>query len=99
MKSFIKSKGETEAVYIERVLDVDGEPIGYRPIVGVNLLDNAEQEAAFHRLPKEFTFRFAKEIYERADDPTAKWLKKCIAAGLIRKVGHGRYERVVKLPV
>jgi hypothetical protein len=96
MKSFIKSKGGTESIYIERVLDDDGEPIGYRSIVGIDLLDNPDQEAAFRLLPNEFRFKEAQELYGRAPDPTTKFLRKCIAAGLVRKVGHGQYERLVR---
>jgi hypothetical protein len=96
MKSFVKMKGESGPVFIERVLDgTSGEPIGYKRIVGCQLLGHGEQEAAFDRLPqKQFTFKEAKSIYGRSDDPTKKWLDKCIAAGLIRQVSRGIYEKL-----
>lgn len=94
MKSFVKIKGESGAIYLGRVLDEDGEPLGYRQITGVGLLGNKEQEEAFHRLPAEFTFKQAKFVYKKTDHPTSEWLKKCEAAGLLRKVSRGKYQKV-----
>jgi hypothetical protein len=95
MKSFVKMKGESGPVYIERVCDPQGDPIGYRRIVGVELLGNGEQQTAFARLPEQFTFKEAKFIYDKSDDPTNKWLKKCMAAGLIEKLEkRGLYSKV-----
>jgi hypothetical protein len=86
--------GEDGPLYIGRALNAEGEPIGYMPLVGSRLLGNAEQEGAFARLPEKFPFKEAKAIYGRADDPTRKWLLKCIAAGLIKQVSKGVYQRV-----
>jgi hypothetical protein len=95
MKSHVKTKAEGEAVYIERILNEEGEPVGYKRLVGVKLLGNQEQEAAFRRLPEHFAFKVAKQIYERTDDPTSKWLKKCEAAGLVRRIDRGHYQRLI----
>jgi len=95
MKYFVKLKGESGPIYIERVCDYDGDPIGYRTIVGVHLLGNPDQKAAFENLPKQFTFKEAKQIYGKTDDPTSKWLKKCKCANLVRQVARGLYERIV----
>jgi hypothetical protein len=89
MKYFVKLKGESGPLYLERVCNDGGEPIGYQSIVGVHLLGNARQEEAFERLPDQFRFRDAVRIYERSDDPTKKWLDKCIAANLLRQVDGG----------
>jgi hypothetical protein len=95
MKYFVKLKGESGPYYLERVRNNDGEPIGYRTMTGIALLGNREQEAAFERLPRgRFSFKEAKNAYGRSDDPTAKWLKKCIAVGLVRYVDRGVYERI-----
>jgi len=94
MKYFVKLKGESGPLYLERVCDDDGDPIGYRAIVGVHLLGNPEQEAAFQKLPPQFSFKVAKRAYGRTDDPTNKWLKKCIGANLVRQVARGLYERL-----
>lgn len=96
MKVFVKIRGEIGPYYLERVL-VQGDPVGYRRITGSALLGNAEQEAAFGRLPlppKQFTFGEAKAVYAKTDNPTSQWLKKCQATGLIRKVSRGYYERI-----
>jgi hypothetical protein len=86
-------QGEVGPIYLERVCDENGEPLGYRPLRDVRLLGNAEQEAAFAKLPPQFTFREAKQAYGRADDPTRKWLVKCAAIGLVRQASRGRYSR------
>lgn len=98
MKFFVKMKGENGPVYIERVSDPQGEPIGYRRIVGVELLANAEQQASYLKLPDQFTFKDAKQAYGRSDDPTNKFLKKCEAAGLIEKLEkRGPYRKVLQV--
>jgi hypothetical protein len=90
-------RGETGPFHLARVLDLDGEPIGYRRIVGCELLGSSEQEAAFHKLPdqpKPFIFKEARFAYGKTDNPTSQWLKKCEATGLIRRVSRGRYEKL-----
>jgi hypothetical protein len=78
----LKVKGESGLFYTGRCLDEFGEPLGYQPVTGANLLDNLEQRKAFERLPRESSFTDAKRIYGRADDPTNKFLKKCESLGL-----------------
>jgi hypothetical protein len=94
MKYFVKLKGESGPYYLERVCNDDGDPIGYRTMAGVQLLRNPEQEARFRQLPAKFSFKEAMRIYGKTDDPTSKWLKKCMAANLVRQVGRGLYERI-----
>ncbi len=93
-----RMRGEGGPVYIERVLNDQGDPIGYQPLIGPSLLGNSEQEEAFNRLPERFSFKEAKGIYGRADDPTRKWLLKCIAAGLVHQATKGVYQRVSAAP-
>jgi hypothetical protein len=87
-------KGETGPVYVERISDDEGEPQGYRLLTGVELLGNEVQKDKFKALPRRFTFKQAKQIYGRADDPTRKWLLKCVSLGLIGQTGRGLYERL-----
>jgi hypothetical protein len=94
MKWFVKLKGESGPFYLERVCNGNGDPIGYRPMAGVGLLRNPEQQECFGQLPAKFSFKDAKRTYGKSDDPTAKWLKKCIAVGLVRQVDRGVYERI-----
>jgi hypothetical protein len=100
VKSFVKMRGESGPFYLERVLD-DGEAVGYRRIVGAQLLGNKEQEDAFRKLPdppKQFTFKEAKFAYGKTDNPTRQWLKKCEAAGLVRQgKQRGHYEKVAAI--
>ena len=93
LRWYRKGKGELGPLYLERVCDADGEPFGYQPFTDVRLLGNNDQEAAFRELPNEFTFKKAKEVLGRSDDPTSKWLKKCASLGLVRQTGRGRYAR------
>ena len=95
MKYHIKTKTPSEAVYIERILDDEtGEALGYQRIVGISLLNNNEQEAAFRKLSEQFTFKQAMQAYERANDPTNKFLKKCEAVGIACQTGRGQYRKV-----
>ena len=87
-------KGEAGPLYLERVCDSTGEPLGYQRIADVALLGNSEQIAAFKQLPSQFTFKEAKAAYGKTDDPTRKFLLKCIQLGLIRQTGRGLYERL-----
>jgi hypothetical protein len=86
-------RGESGPLYLNRVMNDDGEPIGYRPMAGPELLSNPEQQDAFARLPKEFTFGEAKIIYGKSDDPTRKFLLKSIAVGVVKQVGRGHYRK------
>ena len=89
--------GEGGPIYLERVFDESGEPIGYKPTVGASLLNNPDQEAAFNRLPDEFTFSEAKSAYRRTDDPTNKWLRKCESLGLVEKLdGRRGYRKLLR---
>jgi hypothetical protein len=81
-------------VYLERVLNDEGVPIGHQRLVGARLLGNSDQESAFGKLPDKFAFKDAKAIYGRTDDPTRKWLLKCVASGLLAQVSKGLYERI-----
>jgi hypothetical protein len=91
--------GEAGPLYLERVCDKNGEPLGYRRLAMIELLGNADQEAAFRSLPEKFTFKEAKRTLNRSDDPTRKWLLKCVSLGLVRQPGKGHYARIDNAPV
>lgn len=95
MKSHVKTKCESEAIYVERVFNEVAEPVGYRRKVGYELLGNEHQVAAFLQLPEQFTFKVAKHTYERTDAPTKEWLNKCEAVGIVHQVSRGLYKRLV----
>ena len=93
LRWYRKSKGEAGLLYLERVCDDNGEPFGYRPLTDIKLLSNPDQETALRNLPPQFTFKEAKQALKRTDDPTSKFLKKCISLSLVRQTRRGRYER------
>jgi hypothetical protein len=95
-KSYVKMKGENGTLFLERVCNDDGDPIGYRRLIGVELLANKEQESAYNKLPEQFRFREAISAYGRSDDPTRKFLLKCMGIGIIEQAARGLYRKVEK---
>ena len=91
-----RMKGEAGTLYVERVLDDEGGDLGYDVMTGAALIGNADQREAFKKLPEKFSFKEAKQIYARSDDPTRKWLLKCQAAGLVVQAGRGNYHLVTR---
>ena len=93
MRGFERVRGEIPLFYLARVLDEDGEPLGYRKVTGASLLPETQREA-FTKLPDTFRFKEAKRIYERNDQPTTDFLKKCISLGLLNHAYRGPYVKV-----
>lgn len=94
LRGYGRIRGEIPTIYLARDRDGDGEPMGYRKVTGVGLLNNPEQEQALMRLPDQFRFKDAKLAYGKADEATNLFLRKCIATGILRKLGRGQYEKV-----
>jgi hypothetical protein len=94
VKGFARLRGEFGPLYLARNFDEEGNPLGYRPMTGLELLYNLGQQSAFQRLPDRFAFKEAKAIYERADEATKGFLQKCIRVGILRKPAKGLYEKV-----
>ncbi|MGH9635211.1 MAG: AAA family ATPase [Candidatus Angelobacter sp.] len=94
LRGFRRIEGEIPTIYITRVIGDDGEPLGYGNMSSVALLNNADQIAAFERLPSEFSFKTATQVYKKADSPTREFLKKAIAQGLLYQPARGRYIKV-----
>ena len=57
------------------------------------MLENADQEEAFGRLPESFTFKEARGIYGRDCSASAMFVQKLMRLGLLRKVGRGQYRK------
>lgn len=93
LRGFGRIRGEIGPIYLARVFDEEGLPLGYSCLTDVKLLFNPDQEAAYARLPEAFRFSEAKRVYGRRDQPTTDFLKKCQGLGLLRKVGRGLYEK------
>ncbi len=97
LKGHERLKGEFGPFHLARVLDEDGDPSGYRLLASLELLSE-DQRRAYETLTDKFTFKDAKQAYGRTDDPTAKFLKKCLSAGLIRKPSKGLYQKIEPEP-
>lgn len=94
VRGYGRVRGEIPTLYLARVKDNQDEPLGYRRVAAVQLLCNKDQEAAFRKLPDQFTTKQATQAYERQDEATNEFLKKCIAIGVLRKVARGTYEKI-----
>jgi len=95
MGGFERVRGEIPIVHLDRMLDEDGEPLGYRQITGAQLLSgNPEQAAAYGRLPDTFRFTAAKQTYGKGDQATRDFLNKCKSAGILQQPGRGIYEKI-----
>jgi hypothetical protein len=87
--------GEFGPFFVAREFGNDGDPLGYSRMTGAQLLFNPEHENAFEKLPPEFSFKDAKHTYGKHDSATDHFLKKCINVGIVTKIKHGRYAKVV----
>jgi len=94
MRGYSRVRGEIPTIHLARVLDHEGEPIGYRKAAGVELLGNQDQQDTFGRLPDRFTFKEAMHEYGKGDQATIDFLNKCIAKGILTRVAKGVYEKV-----
>jgi hypothetical protein len=93
LRGFGRIRGEFGPTYLLRIRDEDGVPLGYRRMVGVELLFNPHQREAYKALPETFAFAEAKRTYGRQDQATTDFLQKCQGVGLLRKVGRGTYAK------
>jgi AAA domain len=94
LRGFGRVRGEIGPLFLARDVDENGEPIGYRRLMGSDLLFNEDQKHALMALSDQFSFKQVKSQYGRADQGTANFLQRCVDLNLIRKLGRGRYEKV-----
>lgn len=93
MRGFARLTGELPISYIRRVHDEDGEPLGYEPCTGPQLLFHSEQQETFAELPATFRFKKAQQAYGKGPQATSDFLKKCIALNILKKAGN-QYEKI-----
>jgi hypothetical protein len=93
VRAHVRVRGELGPFYLERTLDEDQQPTGYRRLFGCEFL-NKDQQDAFEKLPAAFSFKDAKAIYKRQDQATNDFLKKCLLVSILRKPARGCYEKV-----
>ena len=96
LRGFGRIRGEIGPLYLARDHDEDGQPLGYRLLLGAELLFNPEQQLAYEALPQQFSFKQAKQTYGRRDQATSDMLKKCVDVGLLRRLARGQYAKVVE---
>lgn len=94
IRGFGRIRGEIGPIYLARDVDEDGDPVGYRRLVGPELLFNEDQQKALGKLAKQFTFKEAKNAYGRGDQPTSNFLQRSINFQILRKVARGVYEKL-----
>ena len=75
-----------------RVLDDDGEPIGFRLEGEFDQLTPAEKEE-FTKLPSQFRTGEARKLLDFTQNPMNKRLNDWASLGLIRKVARGEWEK------
>ncbi len=80
-------------MYLDRVLDDDGDPLGYEKMRGIKLLANVEMEQTFRQLPQIFRHKDAKTAYVKGSQATTNFLNKCIGCEILRKNADGSYEK------
>jgi AAA domain len=94
-RGFGRMRGDTGLMRLERVVDQDGEPQGYRRLCGLDLVHNSDHRAAYERFPKTFRFKDARAIYGKSDQPTLDCLNACIHAGILHKLpAREGYEKI-----
>lgn len=93
-RGFGRVRGEIPLNFLSRVYDESGEPLGYKRITGAHLLFNADQQAAFKKLPERFRFKEAEQVYGRRAQATTDFLNKCVGVGLLQRVPGG-YLKVI----
>jgi AAA domain len=94
-RGFGRMRGDTGLMRLERVVDQDGEPHGYRRLCGLDLVNNPEHRSAYERFPPKFRFKDARATYGKSAQPTLDCLSACIAAGILHKLpGKEGYEKI-----
>jgi len=98
LSGHFRVRGEVGPFLIRRIRDADGEPTGYERFEAVaSLIANAEQEAAFERLPDAFAFKDAQRALNRAAEAANSFIHKLIRLGLAEKTGRGQYRKTALL--
>jgi len=94
LRGHYKLRGNFGPIYIARDYNDEGDPIGYRRVVGRQLLTPKQLEVLIH-LPHSFRFKEVS-VLSGNDKTTAEFLRKSESIGLIRKSGAGKNTRYEK---
>jgi hypothetical protein len=97
LRGHYRTRGEIGPFLLRRRRDAAGNPVGYdREALPRPLLDDPDQEAAYHRLPQVFGFAGACQSYGRSRGTTHRFLVHLMDCGLLRREEAGRYRKVEK---
>jgi hypothetical protein len=96
IKGHYKLKGGIGPLYIGRVYDENGDPIGYQRLTGIKLLP-PDQQNIFGQLPDPFTNTQLATASGKNPKTVSEWLRNWRAAGVIQKDGQHKQTRYKKL--
>ena len=86
IRPFVKGIGETGRVYINRVFDEDGEPVGYERATGTGLL-SLNHKHWFSRVEgQSLTYGEIERQLDLSRSTIAAFLKECAQARLVEKI-------------
>ena len=84
---FVRGTGPFVHMDLVRVLDDDGNPVGYRALTGAQRL-NTDDQAVYQRLPDRFRFKdVERELGGTSGSNAARFLKRCESLQIVKKVG------------
>jgi hypothetical protein len=89
-----KLRGETDLIYVERVLDDQDEPLGYRQSTGsVNLLDLHDREA-YLTLPQVFAPKDCKYICGMSESTASRFIRRCKTVNIVQQLNRNEYKKL-----
>jgi hypothetical protein len=91
-------RGDIGPFFLSRDHDENGEPAGYRALLGAELLVDPTRQKALVDLPETFRYKDAKRVYGKGDQATTNFLNDCLNLGLVEKVSRGKYQKVAPSP-
>jgi hypothetical protein len=87
LAGFVRAVGWLGSMYLERVHDENGEPLGYRRLTGIDHL-NVRYRQAYGQLPDRFRFKDAHAaLGGTSGSSTSEFLKQCVTLSVLKKEG------------
>jgi hypothetical protein len=87
LAGFVRAVGWLGSMYLERVHDENGEPLGYRRLTGIDHL-NVRYRQAYGQLPDRFRFKDAHAaLGGTSGSSTSEFLSQCRTLSVLKKEG------------